>query len=140
MLRTTVSALVAVLILGVGGCASSGLSLSSSTYSADDFAAAQYATLYDFFQSHSRIRVGDLGSATPLYVRDQSQASTGQYAPAMLYIDEQEIGAPVPRLRQIAPSQVQSLEILRPSEASSRYGGHGRTGVIDLRLKSQEGN
>lgn len=140
MRRTTVSALVALLIAGTGGCSSTGLSLSSTSYRAEDFAEAQYATLYDFFQSHSRVRIGDLGSATPLYVRDQSGSSSGRYAPAMLYVDEQEIGAPIPRLRQIDPSQVESLEILRPSEASSRYGGHGRTAIIDLRLQSQDGN
>lgn len=178
MYRKVVCALAAALVAGVGACATSGVSLSSVSYTGQDFATTQYDNLYDFLQAHSRVRVGDSGSTVALAVRDQrdrrmglSGASNptggfspardtsarslgggggssggggadfrgapggGQFAPALLYIDDRATGAPIQRLRQIAPAQVETLEILRPAEASSRYGGDGRLAIISLTLK-----
>lgn len=162
---------------GVGACASSGVSLSSTSYTGEDLAAAQYDNMYDFLKAHSRVRVGQTGASVPLAVRIQGQSSTGvsggdnatgglsmgtdtserslggggsdeggsgaegapgsgQFTPAMLYIGDAEAGSPIPRLRQISPSDVESLELLDPGEASSRYGGDGRLAIVALTLQS----
>lgn len=110
------------------GSDSSGVSLSADSYSAEDLADAPYATLYEFLNAHNDVRVGQTGAVDALGVRYR-----GQFVTAALYIGGSEIGSPISRLRQITPQQVEQLDILNPSEASSRYGASG--GIIDLRLQ-----
>lgn len=182
--RRAAGTLVVALIGGVAwGCAATGgASLSSTRYTADDLAEAQYDNLYDFLRAHNRVRVGQSGSSVPIRVRRRAGAgmsmegaenapggfSTGgdggerslggglgsssgsssvsgsaggsdRYVPSRLYIDDREVGAPIPRLRQLRPEQVESLKILRPSEASSRYGGSGDFGVVSILLRKGGG-
>lgn len=60
---------------------------------------------------------------------------SSRFVQSQLYIDDREVGNPISRLRNLAPSQVQELRVLRPSEASSRYGGSGNVGIISIKLK-----
>lgn len=45
------------------------------------------------------------------------------------------MGNPIPFLRQLRPERVEEFEILRPSEATSEYGGSGDVGVVNIILK-----
>lgn len=183
MRARSVYALVGLAIAGVlGACATSGGSLSSMRYNAEDLAAVQYETTYDFLRAHNRVRVGQVGDAVPIRVRRMGSTSlgmepgegggggggdegaptpgsgsnpetnpggglgsaqgggeSGRYVAARLYIDDREVGNPIPRLRQLRPAQIKELEILRPSQASSRYGGAGDVGVVSIILKEGEG-
>lgn len=143
MRRTIVAALAVTLLAGAGwacattsggggggGSGESSISFSATRYSADELAAAPVRNLYDFFRRHSRVRIGQTGSRTPLVVRYQ-----GRYVPARLYVDDSEAGNPIGLLRQTRPGDVESLEILAPDEASSIYGGQGRLAVVTLRMK-----
>lgn len=58
-----------------------------------------------------------------------------RYVQSRLYVDDREVGSPIPFLRQLSPDRVEELEILRPSEASSEYGGSGDVGVVKIILK-----
>lgn len=63
--------------------------------------------------------------------------STGsaQYTAALLYVDGSEESDPINWLRDTSLSEVERLQILRPSEASSRFGGSGNTGAVAVTLK-----
>lgn len=63
-------------------------------------------------------------------------AGSSQYTGALLYVDGSEESDPINWLRDTAPSEVDRLQILRPSEASSRFGGSGDVGAVSVTLKS----
>lgn len=66
---------------------------------------------------------------------DQRAIGSGGYTRALLYIDDSEVASPRERLREITLDEVESVRILRPSEASARFGGSGNTGAVALVLK-----
>lgn len=177
--RKVVFLLTAALAGGAAwACASAGVSLSSTSYRAQDLAEADYESMYEFLEAHTKVRIGESGAQQPLAVRisrgrgrvggaanpgaggaptsgdtvnpgapgggfgggggaqARGAAKTASgFVPALLYIDDSETGVPIPRLRQIAPEQVESLRILDRDEASSRYGGSGRVAIVSITLK-----
>lgn len=60
---------------------------------------------------------------------------SSQYTGAVLYVDGSEESDPINWLRDTSPSEVSRLRILRPSEASSRFGGSGEVGAIAVTTK-----
>lgn len=62
----------------------------------------------------------------------QSNITDGssQWTGALLYVDGSEESDPINWLRDTSLSQVDRLRILRPSEASSRFGGSGNAGAV----------
>ncbi len=68
----------------------------------------------------------------------QPVGSSGRYIAANLYIDDTEVAFPVSRLREISLDSIETIEILRPSEATSRYGGSGDAGGVALTLKDDD--
>lgn len=59
----------------------------------------------------------------------------GNYVAAKLYVDGSEEGNAVTRLREIDLDSIERLQILRPTEASSRLGGSGDFGAVAVTLK-----
>lgn len=65
----------------------------------------------------------------------QRSIGASGYTPALLYVDGSEVAGPRSRLREIPLDQIESIQILRPSEASARFGGSGNTGAVAIELK-----
>lgn len=63
---------------------------------------------------------------------------SSQYTGALLYVDGSEESDPINWLRDTSLSQVERLRILRPSEASSRFGGSGDLGAIAVTMKKDD--
>lgn len=59
----------------------------------------------------------------------------GQYVAAKLYVDGSEENNPTTRLREISLQDIQRLRILRPTEASSYFGGSGEYAAVAVTLK-----
>lgn len=165
------TAMLAVLVLGGWGCASTG-SISADRYSAGDLAELQYESMYEFLDAHSDVRVAESAADVPLTVRtrqtgdlqsppagggsgsggpgdlgggggegdveppDQRAIGSGSYTRALLYIDDSEVASPRERLRELTLDEVESVRILRPTEASARFGGSGDTGAVAIVLKN----
>lgn len=81
---------------------------------------------------------GGGGSADEQSGAGQPVGSSGRYIAANLYIDDTEVAFPVSRLREISLDSIETIEILRPSEATSRYGGSGDAGGVALTLKDDD--
>lgn len=60
---------------------------------------------------------------------------------SLLIMEDREVQGNVTQiLRSIPLSQVETLDILRPSETSARYGGDGRVGALVITMKSDDTN
>lgn len=143
--RTAVAVVVAGLLAltGVAGCASSGgTTLSNTMLNSQDLAdvSGQFETVYDFLKAHSRATISTFGGQTheilTVYGRGRRSLTMPNAAGALLYVDDEEVPNAVPYLRGLKMSEVERLQILRPSEASSRFGGDGRRGAVAIRTKS----
>lgn len=134
------AALVALLALGgVTACATAGGStLSSTMLNSQDLAdvSDQFETVYDFLKAHSRATFSTSGGQTheilTVYGRGTRSLSMAASGGALLYVNDDEVPNAVPFLRGMRMSEVQRLQILRPSEASSRFGGDGRRGAVAI--------
>lgn len=62
-------------------------------------------------------------------------AGSSRYRAAVLYVDGSEEPDPISWLRATSPDEVERLRVLRPSEASSRFGRSGRMGAIAVTMK-----
>lgn len=62
-------------------------------------------------------------------------AGSSRYAPALLYVDGSEESDPINWLRNASLDDVERLQILRPTEASSRFGGSGNVAAVAVILK-----
>lgn len=62
-------------------------------------------------------------------------AGSNRYRAAVLYVDGSEEPAPISWLRATSPDEVERLRVLRPSEASSRFGRSGKMGAIAVEMK-----
>lgn len=153
------------------GCAATG-SLSSDLYTADDLAELQYESMYEFLDSHSKVRVAQSAGEVPLAVRargsggmtspsigsdtaggggpgslgggggeggeeapDRRNAGMSNYTTALLYVNGSEVADPRTRLREMPLDEVESVRVLRPSEASARFGGSGNRAAVAIELK-----
>lgn len=96
----------------------------------------QYDTVYDFLKAHGRADFTDLGGRSyeilTVWGRGRMSLSVDNPLGALLYVDEEEVPNPVPLLRQMPLDRVERMRILRPSEASSRFGGDGRRGAVAI--------
>lgn len=131
-MRTPRLAVLTALVLVLGACASSGSGVLSETrVTADQLAQTSFETVYDFIRAHSRSNIVSRQGREYITVY---RAGAG---PAMVYVDGREVRNPVALLRQMALSRVASIELLRPAEVSSRFGGSGRVGAVAIRTKSR---
>lgn len=138
------SRIVGVLTLGLvsfalAGCATgsggSANALSNTNLSAEDLAVVQgqYNSVYDFLRAHSRARFSTESGREQVYVH--SYAAGGRQDPAQVVINGREINSPIPRLKGMGLEEVDSLEILRASDAAMRYGGGGFEGAVVIRTR-----
>lgn len=130
-------------LTGLAGCASAGgTTLSNTMLNSQDLAdvSDQFETVYDFLKAHSRATISTFGGQTheilTVYGRGRRSLSMPMNAGALLYVDDDEVPNAVPYLRGLRMSEVERLQILRPSEASSRFGGDGRRGAVAIWTKS----
>lgn len=137
--RRVVAALAVVLAAGSAGCVSGGGGVLSDTdLTTRDLSTVrgQFNTVYDFLKAHGRADFTDLGGRSheilTVWGRGRRSLSTDSPLGALLYVDEEEVPNPVPLLRQMPMERVERLRVLRPSEASSRFGGDGRRGAVAI--------
>lgn len=130
----------ALILAGTAGAcvATGGTTLSATDLSSRDLATAreQYETVYDFLKAHSRADFTDLGGRSheilTVWGRGRRSLSRDNPIGALLYVDGDEVPNPTPLLRQMRMERVERLQILRPTEASSRFGGDGRRGAVAI--------
>lgn len=143
--RAGVAVLAAAALLLTGGasaCVSGGTALSSPDLGPADLAEVRgrFATVYDFLKAHSRADFTDLGGRSheilTVWGRGRRSLSRDNPIGALLYVDGEEVPNPVPLLRQTSLDRVERLQILRPSETSSRFGGDGRRGAVAIWTES----
>lgn len=60
---------------------------------------------------------------------------SSNHTTALLYVNGSEVADSRARLREITLDEVQSVRVLRPSEASARFGGSGNTAAVAIELK-----
>lgn len=142
-------------ILGAA-CATGGSAVLSRTeLTAEQLAATGYETVYDLLKAHNRARIvtvrgdefllvysrgGDIRSGVVTVggggTEGQAREITGTAAArtggeALLFVNDRQVFGNVTRmLQQIPVSRVASLEILRPTQTSARYGGSGFVGSV----------
>lgn len=66
---------------------------------------------------------------------DRRVIGSAGYVPARLYVDDSEVGSPVSALREIRLDEIESLRILRPSEANLQFGDSDNSGAVAVILK-----
>lgn len=142
--RRTATALwswaAAALLVGAAtsGCATSGPSFTDTSLSSTEIRELQdrYSSTYDFLQAHGRVVFAEAGRTGDevmlVYERGRSSINMPGSRQGALYVDNQEIPDPIPYLRDLPLRRVESLRILRASEASARHGGDGRTGAVSI--------
>lgn len=121
---------VGLLVLG---CVTGTTLLSATRLTSGDLAGARYGSLYQFLRAHNKAHFWNPAGGQEIltvYGRGATSLTEGRRVGARLYVDEEEIPEPVPRLHQLPLSEIERLLILRPAEASARYGGEGRTGAV----------
>lgn len=142
MRASRLSSLVVALLAAtfVGACASGGSGvLSSTNLTADQLAGLEYPTVYDFLRSHARARFVARGGQEYLTVYGGGVMRSNRNTGAILVVNGQEVRGEVAQvLRQMSLDRVASLQILRATEAGTRYGGDGRAGAVVIRTKEQE--
>lgn len=119
-----------------------GLSLSSPLLTEKDLAKLPSMTVFELLSRHSRIRVDRTGADQRLFVEDRSTMGTGgvsttgdRWRAADLYVDGRREFDGLGTVRLLRVDEVQRIEILTSTEASSRFGGDGYTPIIAIRRK-----
>ena len=119
----------------LAGCASSGSQRSSGGSQGE--ITDPSLTLADYLRRYSSVRVQGSGRNVQVFVRGSNNSVTGTNAP-LFVVDGQRVGrqystvAGIVNVRDIA-----SIDVLKGTEASSRYGMEGSNGVIVIRTKSR---
>lgn len=127
-----------LVVAGTAGCATSGPSFTDTSLSSTEIRELQdrYSSTYDYLQAHGRVAFAEAGRTGDevmlVYERGRSSITMPGSREGALYVDNQEIPDPIPYLRDLPLSRVESLRILRASEASARHGGDGRTGAVSI--------
>lgn len=131
-------------LVGLGGCATTGGDqiLMDTDLSADQLERYRDLTVYQFLRRHNRVSFFDRQTAGEvMYTFSYGGAGSltqGGIRPAALRVNDQEVLSPVDVLRGMWMREVARLEILRPTEYSSRYGGHGRRGAVLITTRGNE--
>lgn len=145
MNRSPVVPAAAILVAVVLAACATTSGVSSSRYlSAEDLAQTDHETVYQLLKSHGKVGFTVVSGRELMYIDDRGFMSLTQGSDArgsqgamrqgrleaLLIVNEQEVGDPVPFLRDMQVSSVKRLQILRPQETSARYGGDGRQGAV----------
>lgn len=129
-----VGALILVMMLG---CASSGnlkeeprQTSNSSTITVDDPTIA----LADYLRKVAGVSVQGSGNNIRVYVRGANTISGSNQA--LFVVDGSRVGRSYDRVSSIiAVDNIDSIQVLKGSEAGARYGLEGGGGVIEIKTK-----
>lgn len=127
-----------LVVAGASACATSGPSFTDTSLGSAEIRDLQdrYSSTYDFLRAHGRVSFAEAGRTGDevmlVYERGRTSINMPGSRQGALYVDNQEIPDPIPYLRDLPLSQVESIRILRASEASARHGGDGRTGAVSI--------
>lgn len=144
MTRWISLSVAALIFLGLGACATGGGTqvLRSTQLTAADLEPYRDLTVYEFLRRHSRVSFFDRQTAGEvMYTFSYGGAGSltqGGIQPAALRVNDHEVLSPVEELRTMSMREVVRLEILRPTEYSSRYGGEGRRGAVLITLRGED--
>lgn len=136
-LRGLVTAIILILA-ATAGCASGGVSFTDTTFQGAEVRdlEEQFSTAFEFLRAHGRVNFAPLGrqgdEVMLVYERGRSSISSPGTREGALIVDNRRVPDPIPYLRELRMSQVESIRILRASEASARHGGDGRTGAVSI--------
>lgn len=126
-------AALALALLVAGACASggSGASVSGSMVTAADLENVPFDNAYEVLESHNSV---DIRGGT-LYLRGRV-ASINDPTPALLILDGTRMGGESAAVLQgIEVGSIERIEILRPSEATNRFGTQGGGGAVLIQTR-----
>ncbi len=128
---------LAAVVLGLlvaGACASggSGASVSGSTVTAADLENVPFTNAYEVLASHNSV---DIRGGT-LYLRGRGAGGINEPEPALLVLDGTRMGGESAAVLQgIEVDTIDRIEILRPAEATNRFGTQGGGGAVVIRTR-----
>lgn len=131
MERVAIATVLGVLAVLALGCASGGggssTSISGMTITAEDLARTAYSDAYEVLAQHRLIDFqGDA-----MVLRDRGASSFQREAAMLLVIDGSPMGISARSLLQGTPIEdIQRIEILRASQAASRFGTQAGGGAV----------
>lgn len=124
------SLLVVLLILGLGACVSSGESTSGDDPTViTQEEIEEVGGVSDAYNLVQRLH--------PQWLQKRGRNSVRNPGDIIVYVEDNRYGPPE-SLRKIEVIDIQSLEFLRPEEATMRYGAGHDDGVIYVHLKEGE--
>lgn len=132
------AAAVLFLVAGMSSCATAGPSFTDTSLSSAEIRELdeRYSSAYDFLQAHGRVIFAESGRTGDevmlVYERGRGSINMPGSREGALYVDNREIPDPIPYLRDLSLTRVETLRILRASETSARHGGDGRTGAVSI--------
>lgn len=132
------AAAVLFLVAGTSSCATAGPSFTDTSLSSAEIRELdeRYSSAYDFLQAHGRVTFAESGRTGDevmlVYERGRGSINMPGSREGALYVDNREIPDPIPYLRDLSLTRVETLRILRASETSARHGGDGRTGAVSI--------
>ena len=127
-----------LILAATAGCASGGVSFTDTTFQGAEVRdlEEQFSTAFEFLRAHGRVSFAPLGrqgdDVMLVYERGRSSINSPGTREGTLFVDNRRVPDPIPYLRELSMSQVESIRILRASEASARHGGDGRTGAVSI--------
>lgn len=121
------------------GCATAGVSLSDTSFDRDQLREYRrsFSTVYELLQAHGRVSFvkpdrGGGDEVMLVYERGRGSISAPGTLEGALYVDNRRVPDPIPYLRDLRLSEVETLRILRATETSARHGGDGRRGAVSI--------
>ncbi len=128
------ASLIVVTLLVAAACASSGsrASVSSSVITASDLETVPFTNALEVLERHNSVefRGGEI------YLRGRGQDTFENPASALVVVDAARLGGSVePVLEGIATERIDRIEIMRPAEATTRFGMDGQGGAVVIRTK-----
>lgn len=100
----------------------------------DDLEQLRNMSVYELLRQHSRVRIQEFSGIGEIILCEEREV-VGTYRGCPVYLNERRAHDPIATVRDLRIHDVRRLEILRRTEASSRYGGHGYTGVVVIRTR-----
>lgn len=133
---------VALTALWLGACASGsgragGGSARGSVISAEDLQGTTFSTAYEVLTHNPLVDVGSRDVVLSATRGEASPGSAGGGRAMLLVLNGARTSSGVVEvLRSIEVRDIRRIQILRPSEAISRYGTDAQSGVLVIQTKS----
>lgn len=131
------TSLIGIFLLAYAmGCATSGETTRSSASSSNSVKVTNpTATLADYLRQISGVTVQGSGSSAMVFVRGASSANS--FNQPLFIVDGSRAGRSLSQVEgMVSVNDIDNIQVLKGTEASSRYGLQGSNGVIIIRTKS----